>query len=153
DELSSGESPFYNISASPVLTGRLDVPALARALSAIVRRHEALRTTFRVGPDGSPRQVIHPPFSVSPSLTGLTALPPALAEAEAQRLAHQEAHRPFSLTRGPLLSADLSRLTPERHVLTLTVHHITADGWSLEVLFRELSALYAGAGSLPELPV
>ena len=64
--MSGGESPFYNISASLVLTGRLDVAALGRALFIIVRRHEALRTTFRVGPDGSPCQVIHPPFPVSP---------------------------------------------------------------------------------------
>ncbi|HZF12803.1 MAG TPA: amino acid adenylation domain-containing protein, partial [Thermoanaerobaculia bacterium] len=83
DELSGGISPFYNISATLALHGPLDVAALGRALGVIVRRHEVLRTTFRVGADGSPRQVIHPPFPFFPSLTDLSALPPARAEAAA----------------------------------------------------------------------
>ncbi|HZF09459.1 MAG TPA: condensation domain-containing protein, partial [Thermoanaerobaculia bacterium] len=154
DELSGGISPFYNISATLALNGRLDVAALGRALGEIVRRHEVLRTTFRVGPDGSPRQVIHPPSAFSPSLTDLSALPPERAEAEARLLAPRQALRPFSLTRGPLLRADLLRLpTAGRHLLTLTLHHVVADGWSLEILVGELSALYAGASALPALPI
>ena len=75
-----------------------------------------------------------------------------------RRLASEEALRPFDLARGPLLRARLLRLCEEEHVLLLTLHHIVADGWSLGVLVRELSLLYAaylrGADSpLEELPI
>jgi amino acid adenylation domain-containing protein len=155
DELSQGESPFYNISATWRLAGPLDLPALGRAFGAIESRHEVLRTTFRVRPDGEPRQVIRPAAPFSPTLTDLSALPADSAAAEARRLAPRQALRSFSLTRGPLLRVDLLRLGAEEHLLTLSVHHIVADGWSLQILFGELSALSAGTGtdSLPALPI
>src|SRR5205085_11432965 len=77
---------------------------------------------------------------------------------EVQRLTSHEAQRPFDLTRGPLLRAQVLRLGPQEHVLLLTVHHIVSDGWSMQVLFQELSALYAAYAAglpspLPELPI
>ncbi|HEY0553754.1 MAG TPA: amino acid adenylation domain-containing protein, partial [Thermoanaerobaculia bacterium] len=158
DELAGGESPFYNIAAALSLTGRLDGPALEWALDEIVRRHEALRTTFRKGPEGKPVQVLNPhrPFQVP--LADLRGLPPAVRATEALRQARLGIARPFSLSRGPLFRVELLRVEDEQHALLLSMHHIVSDGWSLEVLVRELAALYAAFAAglpspLPELPV
>ena len=75
-----------------------------------------------------------------------------------RQLAREEAQRPFDLVRGPLLRESLLRLSRDEHVLLLGVHHIVSDGWSMDILLRELAALYgafaAGRPSpLPELPV
>ena len=78
----------------------------------------------------------------------------AIAPEDAARHAIQvEFTRPFDLSRAPLLRASLFRVGERRWLLSLVVHHIVADGWSLDVLFRELSALYAGSPSLPALPI
>ncbi|MEA2601554.1 MAG: hypothetical protein QOF89_2546 [Acidobacteriota bacterium] len=156
DRLEPG-SPLYNIPAAIEIAGRLDTEALAASLREIVRRHEALRTTFAARPDG-PVQVIHPRMAVDLPVIDLRALPAAGRLAAAQRLATEEARRPFDLARGPLLRALLLRLEEERTLAVLTVHHIVSDGWSMGVLVREIAALYpaltAGASSpLPELPV
>jgi len=138
------ENPFFNMPAAYRLTGPLDVGALERALSGIVARHEALRTTF-LAPGGRPHQRIAPPAPVTVDVEQLD-------EARARRRARAEAERPFDLERGPLFRAHLLRLSPEEHVLLLTVHHIVADGWSTVVLLRELAALYGGT-PLPPLPL
>jgi amino acid adenylation domain-containing protein len=116
-------------------------------LSEIVRRHEALRTTFRTA-GGRPIQEIHPPAPVPLPVIDLTGCPE-----EARRLARSEALRPFDLTRGPLLRARLVRLAEEEHLFLLTMHHAVSDEWSVAVLMREVGAIYTGAGALPELPV
>ncbi|HEX5758504.1 MAG TPA: amino acid adenylation domain-containing protein, partial [Thermoanaerobaculia bacterium] len=152
-------SPLYNIPLALRLTGGLDEPALEAALGAIVRRHEALRTTFGVEAD-EPVQVVSPPGAFRLPRADLAGLPPAVRGEEARRLAAREAGRPFDLARGPLLRAGLLRLggaLPQHHLL-LTLHHIAADGWSLGVLGRELAALYGAFRSgrpaaLPELPI
>jgi amino acid adenylation domain-containing protein len=145
----------YNVVRELRLRGPLDVPALAAALTEIVRRHEPLRTRFETV-DGEPVQIVLPSVEVPLPVADLSSHPDA--HAEAARLAAVEGRRPFDLRRGPLLRAALLRLAPEEHVLLLGVHHIAFDGWSLEVLRRELGALYAAfaAGreaALPELPV
>ena len=137
DQLAPG-NPASTMPAAFRLTGPLDVDALAGALGELVRRHEALRTTFP-STGGRPRQQITPPGPVALPVDDLSALGPAAAEAAARRLAGAEATAPFDLARGPLLRARLLRLGPEEHVLLLTVHHIVADGWSAVVLRRELS--------------
>jgi amino acid adenylation domain-containing protein len=156
DRLEPG-SPLYNIPAALEIAGRLDRAALARTLSEIVRRHESLRTTFAAGAD-SPAQVIHPGMAGGFPLVDLGALPASERLAAADRLAAEEARRPFDLTRGPLLRTLLLRLEDERHLAVLTVHHIVSDGGSMGVLVREIAALYpafaAGAvAALPSLPV
>ena len=87
-------------------------------------------------------------------------LPAAAREAERERLAAEESRRPFDLAHGPLLRAALLRLGPEDHALLLTLHHVISDGWSMGVLMREVTALYAAAVAgrplgevLPPLPV
>jgi acyl-CoA synthetase (AMP-forming)/AMP-acid ligase II/NAD(P)-dependent dehydrogenase (short-subunit alcohol dehydrogenase family) len=146
-------SPVYSIPAAVRLRGPLNVAALQQGLEALVSRHESLRTTFPAVA-GRPTQVICQPAAAPLAVTDLGHLPPAAREAEALRLATEEVRRPFDLSRGPLLRLHLLRIDPEDHVLVLTMHHIASDGWSLEILFRELDALYGAfsAGAAPDLP-
>ena len=140
DRLEPG-SPLYNIPTAVRLAGDLDVAALGRALSEVVRRHEVLRTTF-ADDGGVPRPVIGPAVDVPLPVVDLSALPAEVREAEALRLVAEESARSFDLARGPLLRAMLIRLAPEEHLAVVTMHHIASDGWSIGVLITELTALY-----------
>ncbi|HEX9940246.1 MAG TPA: amino acid adenylation domain-containing protein, partial [Longimicrobium sp.] len=156
DRLEPG-SAVYNLPVARRLGGALDPAALERALGEIVRRHEALRTTFREV-DGSAVQVITPFGGFTLPVEDLSGLSEADREVEARRRAAEEAVRPFDLSAGPLFRAALLRLGEEEHVLLLSMHHIVSDGWSLGVLFRELWALYeayraGGESPLAELAV
>ncbi|HEX6747845.1 MAG TPA: non-ribosomal peptide synthase/polyketide synthase [Longimicrobium sp.] len=156
DRLEPGRAA-YNILAAWRLGGALDVAALERALGEIVRRHEALRTTFAEA-DGSPVQVIAPFGGFALPVEDLSGLGEADREAAVRRRAGEEERQGFDLSAGPLFRLALLRLGAEDHVLLLSMHHIVSDGWSLGVLFRELSALYAayregGESPLPELAV
>jgi len=145
------DSHTYNIPAAYALRGPLDVAALAGALSGIVDRHEVLRTRF-VEVDGQPWQEILSSGALAVPLVDLSGLPPESRERELARIGREEAERPFVLSRGPLMRAGIVRLGREEHALLLTLHHIASDGWSDEILDRELSALYDGS-PLPELRV
>ncbi|HEU0053301.1 MAG TPA: condensation domain-containing protein, partial [Longimicrobium sp.] len=156
DRLEPG-SATYNIPEARRLGGALDARALERALGEIVRRHEALRTTF-AEVDGSPVQVIAPFDGFTLPVEDLSRLSGADREAEVRRRAGEEAMRPFDLTAGPLFRASLLRLGEEEHVLLLSMHHAVSDGWSMGVFFGELTALYAAYSEgrespLPELAV
>ncbi|MFL5382886.1 MAG: non-ribosomal peptide synthetase, partial [Longimicrobiaceae bacterium] len=153
DRLEPG-SAVYNIPVARRLAGALDEAALERALGEIVRRHETLRTVFREV-DGSPVQVIAPFDGFALPVEDLSGLGEADREAAVRRRAGEEARRAFDLSAGPLFQAGLLRLGEEDHVLLLSMHHVVSDGWSMGVLFRELSALYAayregGESPLPE---
>jgi amino acid adenylation domain-containing protein len=156
DQLEPG-SPLYNMPATLRADGPLDAGVLARTLGEIVRRHEALRTIFPVL-EGAPAQVIQPAVPFVLPLVDLTGLPESRRESWALGLAGEEARRPFDLTRDPLLRGAVLRLSDADHVLTLTMHHIASDGWSMGVLVREVTALYAAYAEsrpspLPELAV
>jgi amino acid adenylation domain-containing protein len=148
----------YNLPFLVRFEGVVDPRLLSRSLEEIVRRHGSLRTIF---PESGPRivhQLVLPPAPFHLPRVDLGGLPAARREEEAMRLARREAGRPFDLPRGPLLRSAWLRLGAENSLLVLSLHHIITDGWSLTVLFEELSALYAafaaGAPSpLPELPV
>ncbi|HEU4456215.1 MAG TPA: amino acid adenylation domain-containing protein, partial [Longimicrobium sp.] len=141
DQLEPG-SAFYNLPFALRLRGALDVDALERSLGEIVRRHEALRTVFREE-GGTPRQVIAPFGGFRLTGKDLSHLPGDAREAEVQReLVAELETRPFDLSAGPLFRAALLRLGAEEHVLLLSQHHVVSDGWSMGVLYRELSALY-----------
>ncbi|HZB43822.1 MAG TPA: amino acid adenylation domain-containing protein, partial [Pyrinomonadaceae bacterium] len=156
DQLVPG-SPFYNIPSAVRLSGRLDGPALERALSEVVRRHEILHTTFP-SIDGEPVQLVGAARPCELPLIDLSSIPAATREEEARRLASQEAREPFDLARGPLLRARLLRLSEDEHVLLLTMHHIVSDAWSAGVLVRELTTIYEAFAEgrpspLEELPI
>jgi amino acid adenylation domain-containing protein len=149
DQVQPGQ-PAYNMPIAVHLQGPLDVSALQHALAEIVRRHEVLRTTLVAG-GGIPRQVIAESLEVPLPVEDLSGLDPEPRQARAQELLRGEATRPFDLARGPLIRAGLLRLEEQEHIAVVVLHHVIADGWSLGVLIREVSALYqafhAGEGS------
>ncbi|MFP5287404.1 MAG: condensation domain-containing protein, partial [Thermoanaerobaculia bacterium] len=156
DRLEPG-STAYNMPSVARLRGALDAEAFERALGEIVRRHDALRTTFAEGAEGEPVQVVAPFAGFRLPFTDLAGLPQEQRRAEERRLILAE-RRPYDLEHGPLFRARLVRAGEEEHLLLLDIHHIVSDGWSYGVFFRELGALYeafrAGRPSpLPELPI
>jgi len=156
DQFGPGSS-VYNIPNAVRLMGLLDVTALEKSLNEIVQRHEALRTTFSAV-QGEPVQIIAPTLPLKLPLTDLRELPANDREAKLRRLAAREARLPFDLARGPLLRAALLCLGEKDYVLLLTIHHIVSDGWSMGILFRELSTFYKAFCTgkpfqLPEPPI
>ncbi len=140
DRLQPG-NPVYNIPRILRMKGSLNLDALQKALHEIVRRHESQRTVFPAS-GGEPVQVITDTLPAPVTLEDLSGLPEEEREAEARRLAGEEARRPFDLINGPLARHRLLRLAPDDHIFLLTVHHIISDGWSAGIFFQELSALY-----------
>ena len=154
DQLEPGGS-VYNFPAAIRLKGPLNMMALKQSLNEIVKRHEALRTTFAIV-DGRPVQVIAPVLTLTLPIVDLRELPER--EREVERLATNEAQRPFDLAEGPLVRGTVLRLGENEHVGLLTMHHIVSDGWSVGILIREMAVLYeafcsATPTSLPELPI
>ncbi|SEP61869.1 amino acid adenylation domain-containing protein [Streptomyces sp. yr375] len=157
-----GGAPGYAIPEVVRLRGPLRRDLLRRSLTAVVGRHAPLRTVFEER-DGQPVPVVLPaPDEVSLALLDLGAAddgaPAPDAERRALDLAREEARRPFDLAAGPLLRALLIRLGADDHVLVLVVHHIATDGWSMSLLWQELSEGYAALlrdvpPRTPELPV
>ena len=146
DQFAPGNAA-YNIPVVFRLEGKLDVVALARSFNEIVKRHSILRTVFTTA-ESKPVQVV---------LSSLTIELPVIDvedSEQALKLMSEESLRPFDLRSGPLLRVTLLRLAAQEHILLLTLHHLVADGWSLNVLLRELSALYENDGvALPELAI
>jgi amino acid adenylation domain-containing protein/non-ribosomal peptide synthase protein (TIGR01720 family) len=148
---------FYNLPAAMRLAGDIRVPTLEAALNEIIRRHESLRTVFAVQ-EGRPVQLVLPELMIQVPVIDLCHLQPTDREAEARRRASEEARRPFDLAEGPLIRAQVLRLDASDHVLLLTLHHIVGDGWSMNVLFEELTTAYAALAAgrpaaLPDLPI
>ena len=151
----AGAASAYTVPAIIRAAGHLNLTALEQALTEVIRRHETLRTSFRLS-DDAPVQVINDLQPLQLSVTDLGGLPLHEREAEAMRLSTEAAQQHFDLEYGPLLRASLLRLTPAEHVLLLAMHHIISDGWSMGVLVREVTALYEAYSSsqsspLPEL--
>ncbi|SET96733.1 non-ribosomal peptide synthetase [Hymenobacter actinosclerus] len=147
----------YNIPHAVELRGELNVAAMAQAFTALIDRHEVLRTVFPII-DGVPRQrvVKVEEFGFALQIDDLRGH--MEADAEASRLARNEAQTVFDLAAGPLVKARLLQLTATRTVLLFTLHHIVSDGWSTQVLFRDILTLYrdfqrAEPCSLRPLPV
>ncbi|WP_175956060.1 non-ribosomal peptide synthetase [Burkholderia sp. BCC0405] len=142
------DSTAYAIPLALRIVGALDAGALARSLDALVRRHEILRTSYGAV-DGKPMQFVHPnaPFEL--------VREPLARDALHARLAG-EAATPFDLRRPQMLRAALFALAPDEHVLSLVIHHIACDGWSLDRIVGELDAQYAFetgvAASAPDAP-
>ena len=138
-----GNSAAYNIPAAVKLIGTLNVTALEQAIGTIIERHSILRTSFSIL-DGQPIQKIHALTTTNLLyVIDWRSLPKVeQPEVMVQRLALEEAQRPFDLNQAPLLRVTLVILSQTEHILLLTMHHIISDGWSLGIFVRELSELY-----------
>ncbi|HYW09022.1 MAG TPA: amino acid adenylation domain-containing protein [Longimicrobium sp.] len=152
-----GVGSAYHIRRQLRFGGELDRDAMQRALDRIVARHEALRTTFVVV-GGEPVQRIGTVEESAFALLHHDLRGHPDAARELPRIVAEEASAPFDLLRGPLIRGRLVRLADADHVLLLTMHHVVSDAWSMGVLVRELSALYAacragGEDPLGPLPV
>ena len=145
EQLEPGQ-PVYHVNCALRLTGSLDRARLQTAISKVVRRHEALRTTF-TSDNGVPMQQVNPPLTVPLPVA-------AISSAELRPQMENEAARPFDLGRDLMLRAKLFELGPDEHVLQFTVHHIASDAWSLELLLNECLTIYNNpTHHLPELPI
>lgn len=147
----------YNVPFAVRFRGPLDAICLQKSVAHIIERHEVLRTTFPIV-DGQPVQVVGPAFAIDLPHVDLRDLPVEQRELRTRELAEQDARQPFDLCSGPLLRAQLLRLADDENVLLLTLYHIICDGWSLEILLRELIANYdtlrnGKPVSAPSLPI
>ncbi|MFF4104164.1 amino acid adenylation domain-containing protein [Streptomyces sp. NPDC001903] len=149
DQLQPG-SAAYNIACGVWLRGPFDQPALERALTRITERHEVLRSVLRADGEGGVRAVVLPAAPVAVR----TVEAPGEAGEELVRRAGQIAAEPFDLAAGPLLRCTLLRGAGDARLLVLAMHHAVSDGWSLQVLIRELVELYGAQaeGREPRLP-
>ncbi|WP_283776236.1 non-ribosomal peptide synthetase [Pseudomonas syringae] len=137
-------SSAYNIPGGLHLRGELDSTALRTSFQRLIERHESLRTRF-YEQDGVALQRIDAPSEFHLDTLDISDLPSAERQARAVAIREQQARLPFDLQHGPLLRVTLLQLDEEEHQLLVTLHHIIADGWSLNVLIDEFSRLYASA--------
>ncbi|MFD4628386.1 amino acid adenylation domain-containing protein [Streptomyces sp. NPDC058284] len=147
----------YNLCGGIRLTGRLDLDALAAAVTGLVAAHDILRTRYPSGDDGAPvREVLPAPDTVPLEVTELGDLPDDERVSAAERAIEQEGRRAFRLDDETPMRLRVFRFTPADHVLTLTVHHIAFDDTSWGRVLDELAARYAVAsgagGSVPARP-
>ncbi len=156
DQLSP-ENPFYNIPAAIRLKGKLNITALKQSINEIIRRHETLRTYF-TSEKGRPKQVILDELKADLRVIDLRDLSPAEQEQESLRLIAEDAMKPFKLDKAPLFRTALLQPGRDEHIVLFNMHHIISDGWSTNVLMREIGALYNAfdkglSSPLPDLPV
>ncbi|MCF7223318.1 amino acid adenylation domain-containing protein [Marilutibacter chinensis] len=148
----------YHIPAALRLKGHLDRDALKRALDRIVARHENLRTSFTSTDAGPVQSIAAETIGFALVEEDLASLDAPAREQALRARAAEEARAPFDLAAGPLFRGRLIRLAADEHALLLTQHHIVSDGWSLGVLVKEVTTLYAAfvegrADPLPPLPI
>jgi aryl carrier-like protein len=135
------ETPLFNMPFAFRLSGALDVDACYRSFDEIIRRHESLRTRFTTA-SSRPVQTVVPAVPLKRVVVDLRHLAVAEQDGEVEEWARKNAYRPFDLAAGLLLRASVLRLAETEYVVFVTVHHIAADGWSIDVLVREFSILY-----------
>jgi amino acid adenylation domain-containing protein len=143
-------SSHYNVRAAIKIAGPLEAAKLHKAFAATVARHEILRTKFVLN-EGSPAQSIASSLPFALGVSDLSTLEAYDRETEVQRVLAAEAEEHFDLSRGPLFRAKLLKLGRDEHLLVITLHHIICDGWSIDVLLRELTTRYQSDASAPQL--
>ncbi len=135
------DDPFYNMAGVVRVQGPLDVAILEQAMNEVVRRHEILRTSF-TSLDGHPRQVIHMCGDIDLQQIDLSDLPFEQRQQAAETLQKDAVHQTFNLEQLPLMRMALIKLTDEVYRLSITLHHIVADEWSLRLLIKEVGQFY-----------
>jgi amino acid adenylation domain-containing protein len=135
----------YNAPGAFRLEGSLDLELLARALTALVERHEILRTTYTVI-DGTPMQTVGPTTPAEINLVDLRGTPDEEREAAAQAVLKEEARFRFDLVNGPVMRTTVIRLSNDQSILMINMHHVATDGYSRSAIYRDLTALYEAFG-------
>jgi len=154
DQLDKSASAAYHVSAALRLLGKLDIAALQATLDRLVARHESLRTSFGVV-DGVPhQQFASEDCGFALKLCNLRNLDEDSRARTSAQLTAEEARAPFDLSTGPLVRGQLILLAEDEYLLLITQHHIVSDGWSIDLMIREVAALYAAfaAGRPDPLP-
>lgn len=156
DQLAPG-SPVYNIVDVIRIGGKYNPEAMRRAIEELVRRHEVLRTAFSQF-DGQPIQIVLPTIDLVLQELDLSTLAEQERESEWNRVIREEGRKVFELSHAPLLRGTMVHLSHQEHQLLLTIHHIIADEWSMEVIHQEINLLYEAFAQgqpspLPELPI
>ena len=143
----------YNLPSAVRLNGHLDLSILNQAFNSLIERHESLRTRFCLSADEQPTQQIAQEQSLVIIQQDLIDFPVAAREQMAKDEAVNESLLPFDLSQGPLLRVKLLKLADQQHVLLLTMHHIIADGWSMNVMIEEFIHFYDAysRGDKPQL--
>ncbi|WP_445252994.1 amino acid adenylation domain-containing protein [Nodularia sp. NIES-3585] len=146
-----GESGAYTMSFTACLVGDLKIKALEQAFQSMVQRHEVLRTRFEIK-NNLPVQVIVPNFTIMLPVVDIQHVPDPWKQVK--ELAIKEAAKPFDLAHGSVLRVMLWQVSPQEYLLLVAIHHIAADGWSMGIFIRDLSAYYRAiaTGSSVELP-
>ncbi|CAM3390081.1 Peptide synthetase XpsB [Xenorhabdus nematophila ATCC 19061] len=163
-QLDPAAQTAYHMSAGLNLQGQLNLDALQAALDRIVARHEIMRTTITIVEDGAQQTIDGADCRFSLIQENLSQLfseqhgASAAWQAAVEKAAYLEATRPFDFINGPLARGRLLKLAEDQHILLLTQHHIISDGWSVNLLMQELSALYHAFSQglpdpLPALPI
>ncbi|HXS61779.1 MAG TPA: amino acid adenylation domain-containing protein [Streptosporangiaceae bacterium] len=137
------DSPFYHVPVAYRLNGVLDKGALGLAFNDLIARHNVLRASYYNDADGTPVQVINPPRKMTIPVIEISGASKDERLAKAREVARERSRILFALGAGYVIRADLLRLDADDHILLIVIHHIVADHWSLAVLAKELSALYA----------
>ena len=149
--------PLYMHAVATRLRGDLDTTVLIKGINAVVARHEALRTHFRIEA-GALRQVIEPELVLTVPVIDLEDVEPSRREDAAAAAVERLADETVDVDAGPLIKAAIVKLAPDDHILVVVIHHIVSDGWSMGVLQRELSELCTAflegrQAGLDELPI
>ncbi|MGO9451100.1 MAG: condensation domain-containing protein, partial [Candidatus Binataceae bacterium] len=146
------ESPFYNIATAVRVRGSLDAELLKASFGEIVLRHEALRVCFR-SRNGRPFQVVSEETGLKIPSIDLRELSEEAKGLSVARLAQAEGRKAFDLTNGPLIRVTFLMLRDDDYVVLTTMHHIVSDGWSMEILFRDLAIVYRAFAAGRESPL
>ncbi|ESP93944.1 non-ribosomal peptide synthetase [Pseudoalteromonas luteoviolacea] len=157
-DMLEGTSIHYNMPGTLRFEGALNESALFRAIETIIQRHEALRTVIKVDEFGKPHQCIYDSFEFSLPLVDLTALTPQQQYDAVVEHYVEDINTAFDLSKDLMFRAQLLKLSAQSHVLIFDIHHISADGWSFEIFYKELGLLYLAyssgkANPLPALPI
>ena len=145
------QSPVYNMAAAWKLAGDFDLESFRLALSDILRRHEPLRTVF-VERNGRLESEIKPAAPLALMISDFDIYPSSNKMERMFHVLQDQISEPFNLSEGPLLRSSLFRLGPREHVFLIVIHHICADGRSLEVIMDDLKACYEGRRAGRGLP-
>ena len=139
------QSSAYHITGALTLKGSLDTEALRGSFSALISRHETLRTVFRDDGEGGLMQVVQADSNFALHEVDLGHMPKAEREGAIENEVDRLCNDPFDLEQGPLLRVGILRLAEEEYLLVVVMHHIVSDGWSMQLIIDEFAADYSAS--------